>query len=153
MSSVNNKNYVHHLYSEQYAEVDKRARQAIFVAEVGLLASILGVFAVFDNESPDVLTGSLGRTAKAKHVRRTRLNAEEHFIVMGQRLFHQKYQMSKTYFCLHDGLEPRIKSTGGNRLRQCSVSNGAITKISCRGMAIRCGTGRDPADVAYHPGR
>ena len=152
MSDNNNNAYLHHLYSEQYAEDLERAGRAVFTADVAAMFAGLAAFnsAEAGRQSPKRHAGRIGG---AKTFKRQRLDIVDHFNRMDPRLFRRKYRMIKTsFYTLLDILDPYLPSTGEDRAKPGSVPNGPITKSSRLSMALRYCAGGDPADIADHHG-
>ena len=151
MSDTANDDYLCHLYGEQYAEDLERLRRDLFVSDMGALVASIAAFNSASAARQSMKHG--GGVLGAKHVKRQRLDVDDHFSRMDHRLFCKKYRMGKdSFYTLLDILEPHMKSTGEDRGRPGSVPNGPITKSSRLSMALRYCAGGDPADIADHHG-
>ena len=123
MSDNNNNAYLHHLYSEQYAEDLERAGRAVFTADVAAMFAGLAAFSSAEagRQSPKRHAGRIGG---AKTFKRQRLDIVDHFNRMDPRLFRRKYRMIKTsFYTLLDILDPYLPSTGEDRSIRNRYSN------------------------------
>ena len=151
MSEVSN-NYLDYVYGEQHAEDLERARQSLFLSDMG---AFLASFVAFDvagagSRMPKWQAGRIGGT---KNVKRTRLDVDAHLLQMDCNSFRRKYRMNRdSFYKLLDILEPHIAGTGKNRATPGGIPNGPITKASRLSMAIRYCAGGDPMDIADHHG-
>ena len=152
MSDINTHDYLRHLYSEQHAQDLERARRALFLSDVGAMVASISAFTLFDTFGTASSTYR-GGTQGARLIKRKRLDVDEHFKIIGRRLFRRKYRMDKTsFYKLLDILEPYLPQSGADRSRPGSVRNGPITKTSRLAMALRYCAGGDPVDIGDHHG-